>query len=94
MTIELPSELEERVRQSVESGHYSSVEACVSDALERALPRKSAEPIGDVGAEEPTIGEIIREIWSKLPPEEAAKLPVDGAAEHDHYIYGWPKKGQ
>jgi len=25
-----------------------------------------------------------------VPPEELAKLPKDG--EHDHYIYGWPKR--
>ncbi len=27
-----------------------------------------------------------------VPPAELAKLPSDGASEHDHYIYGWPRK--
>lgn len=26
------------------------------------------------------------------PPEELAKLPPDGAEQHDHYIYGTPKR--
>ena len=38
-------------------------------------------------------------IWEKIialtadaPEEELAKLPVDGASQHDHYIYGTPKR--
>jgi hypothetical protein len=28
------------------------------------------------------------------PPEELAKLPPDGAAEIDHYLYGTPKRAE
>jgi hypothetical protein len=35
---------------------------------------------------------MLREIWADLPPEVRAKLPADGASEHDHYIYGLPRK--
>jgi plasmid stability protein len=38
------------------------------------------------------ISEIIRENMSKVPPEMMARMPKDGASEHDHYIYGWPKR--
>ena len=38
------------------------------------------------------IWEVIAEISSKVPDEEWAKLPVDGAENHDHYLYGAPKK--
>jgi len=38
-------------------------------------------------------------IWDKIqrrmqaiPAEELAQLPSDGAAEHDHYLYGMPKR--
>jgi hypothetical protein len=27
-----------------------------------------------------------------VPPEEFAMLPKDGAGEHDHYLYGHPKR--
>lgn len=38
------------------------------------------------------ISEVIRENMGKVPPEIMARMPKDGASEHDHYIYGWPKK--
>jgi plasmid stability protein len=38
------------------------------------------------------ISEIIRDNMSKVPPEIMAQMPKDGASEHDHYIYGWPKR--
>jgi hypothetical protein len=28
----------------------------------------------------------------KVSPELNASMPKDGASQHDHYIYGWPKK--
>jgi hypothetical protein len=38
-------------------------------------------------------------IWEKIisltadaPPEELAKPPIDGASQHDHYLYGTPKR--
>jgi len=38
------------------------------------------------------IWEVIAEISSRVPDEEWAKLPVDGAENHDHYLYGAQKK--
>jgi hypothetical protein len=32
------------------------------------------------------------EIMAEVPPEELEKLPRDGAAQLDHYLYGSPKK--
>jgi hypothetical protein len=31
-------------------------------------------------------------IMADVPPEIIAKLPADGAEQHDHYIYGTPKR--
>ena len=45
-----------------------------------------------VGARRRHISEIIRENMSKVPAEIMARMPKDGASEHDHYIYGLPKK--
>jgi hypothetical protein len=36
--------------------------------------------------------EIAEEISAQVPLEEWAKLPADGAEQHDHYLYGSPKK--
>ena len=40
------------------------------------------------------ISEVIRENMRDVPPEILAALPEDGASQHDHYIYGLPKKDQ
>lgn len=38
------------------------------------------------------IWEIITEISSQVPDEIWATLPTDGSVNHDHYLYGAPKK--
>ena len=47
---------------------------------------------GHLPKAEQTVWEIFDEIWGNVPHEEFAKLPRDGAAQHDHYIYGTPKR--
>ena len=43
--------------------------------------------------------EVRRPLWEQcieafkdVPEEEREHVPVDGAAQHDHYIYGIPKR--
>ena len=36
--------------------------------------------------------EIAEEISAQVPIEEWEKLPTDGAEQHDHYLYGSPKR--
>ncbi len=38
------------------------------------------------------IWQIAQEIMADVPPEIIAQLPTDGAEQHDHYIYGTPKR--
>ncbi|HWG41666.1 MAG TPA: AbrB/MazE/SpoVT family DNA-binding domain-containing protein [Gemmataceae bacterium] len=38
------------------------------------------------------IWERIAALAADAPPEEIAKLPADGAAQIDHYLYGHPKR--
>jgi len=33
-------------------------------------------------------------LTADMTPEEIAKLPTDGAEQHDHYLYGSPKRRQ
>jgi hypothetical protein len=37
------------------------------------------------------IWEIAEELVRDMPPEVLATLPVDGAEQHDRYLYGIPK---
>jgi hypothetical protein len=39
-----------------------------------------------------SIWEVIREHSARVPAEEWDKVPTDGAEQHDHYLYGSPKK--
>jgi len=39
-----------------------------------------------------SIWETAQDITSDMTSEEIAQLPSDGAEQHDHYIYGTPKR--
>ncbi len=39
-----------------------------------------------------SITEKLLAMAEEMPPEERAKMPLDLAEQHDHYLYGWPKK--
>jgi len=49
---------------------------------EATAPQEAEKPIWD----------IADELFGAIPDEELARLPSDGAAQHDHYLYGWPKR--
>jgi hypothetical protein len=53
---------------------------------------KLAEPEPPASRPRRHVSEIIRENMSRVPPEIMATMPTDGASQHDHYIYGWPKR--
>jgi hypothetical protein len=40
----------------------------------------------------PPIWERIISLTADAPPEELDKPPTDGASQHDHYLYGTPKR--
>ena len=54
--------------------------------------RKLAEPEPLTPKPLQTAADIILSCMSGVPPDIAAAMPKDGASQHDHYIYGWPKK--
>ena len=64
--------------------------------LEGWLRKQAEEPTAPETPAQPRarrhIGDVIRERMSKVPPEIVATMPKDGAAQHDHYIYGLPKR--
>jgi hypothetical protein len=39
-----------------------------------------------------TAADIILGCMRDVPAEVMAAQPEDGASQHDHYIYGWPKR--
>jgi antitoxin component of MazEF toxin-antitoxin module len=45
-----------------------------------------------LGLAEPSLAERIAAQACALPQETLDRLPADGASQHDHYIYGTPKR--
>jgi predicted DNA-binding antitoxin AbrB/MazE fold protein len=60
-----------------------------------ALPLKEHEKVRvTIEPAQPPIWERIAALTADAPAEEIAKLPPDGAAEIDHYLYGHPKRSK
>jgi hypothetical protein len=71
--------------QALPDGKQQEVLALVESLLhdeQLAQPEPSRRPIS----------EIFEELSSQIPIEEWTELPVDGAEQHDHYLYGSPKR--
>jgi Arc/MetJ-type ribon-helix-helix transcriptional regulator len=100
MTVHLPEDLERSIRAAVQSGHFASVDDVIAEAVRAYLSTRVHGPASPGPAAEPEeaaethkpIWEEFEEIAASIPAEEWAKLPVDGAEQHDHYIYGTPKR--
>jgi plasmid stability protein len=82
LTIELPDERQAALAAKAQAQGVSA-EQYARQILEQAL----APPTVNV-----PLSARIREIWADMPEEVRAKLPADGADQHDHYIYGVPKR--
>jgi hypothetical protein len=82
------------------------IELTVTDEQAAALKAKAAAAgltleawlnqlaSAESAAEHPlqTAADIVLSHMRNVPPEVMATMPKDGASQHDHYIYGWPKK--
>jgi hypothetical protein len=53
---------------------------------------KDEKPTARPGETRKPIWEIADKLCGEIPEEELEQLPIDGAAQHDHYIYGLPKR--
>jgi hypothetical protein len=54
--------------------------------------KKLAEEESPTGSPLETAADIVLGCMRTVPPEIMAAMPKDGASQHDHYIYGWPKR--
>jgi molybdopterin-guanine dinucleotide biosynthesis protein len=89
MTITLPLKPQEEASLiATAQAKGLTVDAFVREELDRILVGK--QPAGDRPLQ--TAADIVLEWMSDAPAEDMAKMPRDGASQHDHYIYGWPKR--
>jgi Arc/MetJ-type ribon-helix-helix transcriptional regulator len=91
MQINLPADLERSLLSEVQSGHFASVDDALAEAVRLLLRRVPGEAEPTSPSHKP-IWEVFEEITASIPEEEWARLPADGAEQHDHYIYGLPKR--
>ena len=98
LTIHLPDDLEKPLRSEVESGHFASIDAAVVQAVRVFLDQRPRTPEAPPTADEngktahKPIWEKILELTADIPDEVWEKIPTDSAEQHDHYIYGTPKR--
>ena len=94
MTIHLPKDLERSIAAAVQRGDFASADDAVAEAW-RTFQRQRHEP-----TPAPTLAvqdgrpiwELIEEDNRTIPPEVWDDLPADLAIQHDHYLYGTPKR--
>ena len=79
-------------------------EGLTVDALVRRLVHEhktAARALSEEAGGQPDAGEesplqlaanIILDSMRSVPSEVMSTMPSDGASQHDHYIYGWPKR--
>lgn len=82
ITLDIGPEIEAGLAATARA-HGLSAEQYARQVLEQALAS---------AADRRPLAARIREIWADIPGEVRAKLPADGASQHDHYIYGVPKR--
>ena len=80
----------------------ASVNALSPDQMRRLfreLQSRMTAPAKPPAASQPEAAQAHKPIWEEIeeltasiPDEEFLKLPVDGAEQLDHYIYGLPKR--
>ena len=92
MTITLPLQPREEAKLiALALAKGVSTETLLREAVDRILsdaPGPPAEP----KRESRPIWDVILDNMKDVPPAEFARLPKDGASEHDHYLYGHPKR--
>jgi len=98
MIIELPRDVEDSIIAQVQGGLFPSMDAAMTEAArlllewierEKSLNTPSQDSSSPAGK---PIWECILERTADIPDEEWDKLPTDLANQHDHYLYGSPKR--
>jgi hypothetical protein len=86
--IEIPDQRAAALTAYAEA-HGLTVEQWFLQLAEQASPSSSEPPTVE---DNRPIWEIFVDSMKDVPAEILATMPKDGASQHDHYIYGWPKR--
>lgn len=78
----MPTEIEAVISEKIKDLSAGDQEEVLKLVETKIAANQKARPIW----------ERIVEMSAEIPDEEWAKLPSDGSVNHDHYLYGAPKK--
>ncbi len=92
MTIDLSKDVESSIDAAVRSGRFPSVNEAITAAWTAFIQQTPAAAPVEASPPEKPVWEEILDLTADVPDEEWDKLPVDLAEQHDHYIYGIPKR--
>lgn len=98
---DLPERFARFAEAEVAAGHFASVEDVVEAGLTLLQRRQESDVPNGAATERAVPANLPRApFWAAfteqvhaLPDEVFEHLPKDGASEHDHYLYGAPKRG-
>jgi Arc/MetJ-type ribon-helix-helix transcriptional regulator len=94
MIINVSNDVETAIEAAVRSGRFASA----GEMIDRLVREYARRPTQQPSAQPPTadrdkpIWEEIQELTADVPDEVWDALPTDLAEQHDHYIYGTPKR--
>ena len=66
-------------KQNTGKTRYASVWMSQADLLKRKRPDRP-------------VWQMVEELLEHIPKEDLDQMPTDGSEQHDHYIYGTPKR--
>ena len=91
VTIELSGEQAAKLEASARSEGLT-----VPDLLHQMIEQRKGGSTASPTCDRPlqTAADIVLRRMGNVPDKIMDQMPKDGASEHDHYIYGLPKKGQ
>lgn len=85
--------MEQQFKAIYEDGVFRPLEPVNLEEHQQVTLAIEIVATNDSGAgDEKPICEIAAEFARNIPESELENLPHDGAAQHDHYLYGLPKR--
>ena len=92
MTITLPLQPQEEAKlAALAQAKGVSTDTLLREAIDKILADAPGQP-DEPKRESRPIWDVILDNMKDVPAEEFARLPKDGASQHDHYLYGHPKR--
>jgi Arc/MetJ-type ribon-helix-helix transcriptional regulator len=95
MAISLPPDLDARIQQKVTKAGYRTPDEVIRkalDALDAKEQQEARQPEKVKKKPAVPVWQRFQNASRSIPEEELSTLPPDGASEHDHYLYGTPKR--